>query len=249
MPEIVYRRAERGFWNAHVREYYVRKRQIPDAILRLVRNRVVSDIPALADAVDLEAIGRGSKWKRILADFGEASASWYLETRGSIYLVKLRWVDFPLRIMEGIDVLGYRPATKDVAVAEAKVTNSPSLSSTLAQLGDQLSRARIDEELDSPMNEYGSKVWLIEELLNQGVIQEEAVDELLAKTEYVRYGFVFHPQSSASPNYVPLGSRLDAEGPPTTFVDYIMEDLEHEVKSFVEILTVNKELIGNAKPD
>ena len=236
-------------WVKSIREYYLKKRRIPEAILRLITNKVVTDIPALTTAVDLEILKRSSKWRRILADLGEAAASWFLETNKSIYLVKLRWVDFPLRIMEGLDVMGYVPTTEDIAVAESKVVNSTNLSSTASHLADQLRRSRIDAELDSPLNEYGSKVWLAQELLDRGIISDDKVDELMSKTEYARYGFLFHPPSNNLPAYSEIGSDLDGEGLPVTFVDYTLADLEHEVGSFIEVLAINKELIGNAKSD
>jgi hypothetical protein len=249
MPEIVYHEAERGFWNKDVRDYYIKKRRVPESILRLMRGSVIADMPSLTAAVSLAELKQGGKWRKILADLGEAAASWYLETKKSIYLVKLRWVDFPLRIMEGLDLMGYESTAEEIAVAESKVINNPNPSSTASRLAEQLSRSRIDAELDSPLNEYGSKVWLVQELLDRGIISDEQVDELLSKAEYTRFGFLFHPPSTSLPNYSQMGDKLEAEGLPVTFVDYTLADLEHEVGSFVEVLEINKELIGNAKPD
>ncbi len=249
MPQIVFHEAERGFWNKNVRDYYLKKRKVPEAILRLIRGRVVADIPSLTGAVDLAELKQGDKWRRVLADLGEATASWYLETKKSVYLVKLRWVDFPLRIMEGLDLMGYEPVAEEITVAESKVVNNPNPSSTASRLAEQLSRSRINAELDSPLNQYGSRVWLVEELLKHGIIPEERVEELLTKAEYTRFGFLFHPPSARLPNYRQMSDKLEAEGLPVTFVDYTLADLEHEVESFVEVLEIRKELIGNAKSD
>ena len=207
---------------------------------------VVADIPSLGIPVDLEQWKRGGKWRHILADFGESAASWYLETNESVCLVKLRWVDFPLKIMAGIDLMGYEPEEEELAVAESKVTSTTAVSSTASHLADQLRRERIDAELESPLNEYGSKVWLVGELLSKKVISDDEVDGILAKTEYKRYGFVFHPPSDSQPDYAEMGAGLEAEGLPVTLVDYTLTDLDHEIRSFVEVLMINKEEVRNA---
>jgi hypothetical protein len=249
MSKVIFIKASKGFWNRNLREYYLERRKISATILRLIKNRVVADIPALSQAVNIDTLKWANKWRRILADFGEVAASWFLETHESVYLVKLRWIDFPLRIMDGIDLLGYKPASRDLAVAEAKVSSATSLSSTVGRLSDQLSRSRIDAELNSPLNEYGSKAWLAEELVEKGIIPEDRVEEILSETRYLRYGFLFHPDAEPAPKYSQLVTSLETEGLPVTFVDYTLESLQHEVSSFVEVLVVNKELMKNAKTD
>jgi hypothetical protein len=92
------------------------------------------------------------------------------------------------------------------------------------------------------MNQYGSKACLVEQLVNQGIISDEKVDEILSKTDYVRYGFLFHPKD-AKAQYDTALQTLEADSQPITFVDYALENFDFEIASFVELLIVSKDLV------
>jgi hypothetical protein len=230
-----------GFWNTSVRDYYINKRKVPKTILDLIHNRTVSDVPSITASQNIEMLKKSKKWTRILADFGEASASWFLECNESFFMVKLRWVEFPLKVAEGIDVIGFRVSNEEISISEAKTTSELEISSTVSKLSKQLRCSRIEEELCSPMNQYGSKAWLVEQLVNQGIISEAKVDEILSKTDYVRYGFVFHSKDTVAQFNHAL-QTLQAETQPITFVDYALENFDFEIGSFVELLIVSRDL-------
>jgi hypothetical protein len=242
MSAVTCKHAKTGFWNAKVREYYVKKLGVSPAILKLMEKRIVRDIagPRRGHAKSL----RGTRlWKPLLADFGEAAASWFLETNEALFLVKLRWVEFPLKVGQGIDIMGFRKSTEDIAVSEAKTVSSRKISSTIGELGDQLCRQKIEKDLDLPLLAYGSKGWLVDKLVQKGIIAEEKAEEILDKTQYLRYGFVFHPETDKPPSYADAVKRLQSEGLPIRFIDYSVEDIDHEIKSLVEVLAVPKGLV------
>jgi len=242
MAAVSRKHAKTGFWNAKVREYYVRKLGISPTILKLMEKRIVHDIPALTGGRAKSLKGTGI-WKALLADFGEAAASWFLETNEALFLVKLRWVEFPLKVGQGIDIMGFRKSTDDIAVSEAKTISSRNISSTIGELGDQLCKQRIEKDLDLPLLAYGSKGWLVDKLVQKGIIAEEKAEEILNKTQYLRYGFVFHPETDKPPSYTDAVKRLQSEGLPIRFIDYSLENLDHEIKSLVEVLAVPKGLV------
>jgi hypothetical protein len=191
----------------------------------------------------LKNVKKNRKWRNILCDFGESCASWYLEDKKNIYLVKLRWIDFPFKILPGIDLVGIAFSSEELCCAEAKTLNSTNISSTIKGISNELKNDRIHNLLNSPINDYGSKAWLIEKLVDAGKLPIEKVKEIFEKNQYTRYGFIFHPRRKKPAPYDVAKKLLEDEDQPVFLFDYELEDLEFEIVSFVEVVAIPRGVI------
>ena len=129
-------------------------------------------------------------------------------------------------------------SSEEVCCAKARTRNDTNISSTIRELSEEPRDERLSGFLNSSINEYGSKGWLVQKLLEAGRIGPERAEDILTKSEYSRYGFVFHPRRKNPASYNIAKAALNNEQGPITFFDYEMEDLEHEIGSFIEVIAI-----------
>lgn len=231
---------KRGFWDQKIKSYYESK-MIKKLIKKTQKNHSIAKIPAADKKIIVQNCKKSGDWKPVLCDFGESCASWYLETKEQIHFVKLRWVIFPFTIMQGIDLVGYKNSTEEICCAEAKTKNDSSVSSTISALCEELKDDRIRKFLDSPINRYGSKECVVQDLLDSGKISPEQAKTILDKSNYLRYGFLFHPKRNKKASFQASKDILHDNSGPVTLIDYELEDLNFEIGSFLEVVSVSLE--------
>ncbi len=198
-------------------------------------DEIYSEKDKLADAEFWES-AQAEKWNNILMDFGESCSSWYLETDKKVVFVVVRWAIFPLKVLTGIDLVGYCVETKTAYVAESKCTGWKNVSKPLTDMTEQLSYEKLELQLNDPLSGYGSFGWLAGALLEAGRISEEDVSNITDRPNLIRCGFLFHPRRETPVQYDEAISKLVLDSLPIEFTDNDLEDFNSEIASFVDAL-------------
>lgn len=248
-------KGNKGFWNKEIKNYYITKRGLKQKISDTEKDHKISI--ASCKNGDL-----AFTWGDLTADFGEVCTSWFLEEKDKILFVRVRWIESPLTIGKGVDLMGVQPSSHSVCYAESKTRNSrytSQIKKPVDELSSQLSDTRLAKRFNSPQSIYQSLIWLkdiLEELIKKGdfLLNEKDIDIILKNKKYLRHGSIIRPENGESIDFSNAFQYLDDEcrkfrgcentcvencedRSPITFIDFQLEDLEIEINAFLQTIS------------